>query len=87
MIHVNEARALMNRQSYEEKLKEYETKIERYIIQAAKDNKQCVSISLEDEDLLFEKCINDILTTLANNDFEVSFAKINPGKMMIFISW
>ena len=84
---MNEARALMNRQSYEEKLKEYEDKIEQYIIQAAKDDKSCVSIKLEDKDLLFEKCINDILTILANNDFEVSFAKINPGVMMVFISW
>lgn len=87
MINADEVRKLMYRPIYEELVKEYEDKIEQYIIQAAKDDKSCVSIKLEDKDLLFEKCINNILATLANNDFEVSFAKINPGVIMVFISW
>ena len=54
MISVDDARALMNRQSYEEKLKEYEEKIEKDILQAAKDGKNNTIIKLEDED----PCLN-----------------------------
>lgn len=42
MISADEARALINRQSYKEKIKEYEEKIEKNIVRAAKNNESMI---------------------------------------------
>ena len=87
MISADEARALLNRQSYKAKIKEYEEKIEKAIVQAAKNNQSMVMTVLEDEDPLFTKALSQVLTNLVNNGFEVSRAVVDHNKYVVFISW
>ena len=57
MICADEVRKLMYRPIYEELVKEYEEKIEKDILQAAKDGENNVCMKLQNEDPLFEKCL------------------------------
>lgn len=87
MISAYEARTLMNRKHYIEKIKEYEEKIEKDIIQAAKNNESMIFTSLEDEDPLFQKALYQVLANLTDNGFEVSYAWVDCNKYVVFISW
>ena len=87
MINVDEVRKLMYRPIYEELVKEYEEKIEKDILQAAKDGMNNVVIKLQDEDPLFEKCLHKALENFANNDFKVKYSRLRPDEFMVFVSW
>lgn len=87
MINADEVRKLMYRPIYEELVKEYEEKIEKDILQAAKDGMNNVVIKLQDEDPLFEKCLYKALENFANNDFEVKYSKCQPNEFILFVSW
>lgn len=87
MISADEVRTLMYRPIYEEFVKEYEEKIEKYILQAAKNGKNNVSIELQNEDPLFEKCLYKALENFVNNDFEVKYARLRPNEFIVFVSW
>jgi len=87
MINADEVRKLMYRPIYEELVKEYEEKIEKDILQAAKDGMNNVVIKLQDEDPLFEKCLYKALENFVENDFEVKYSRLQPNEFMVFVSW
>lgn len=87
MISADNARSLMDCKRYKEKIKEYEEKIEKDIVQAAKNNDSMIFTLLEDEDHLFQKVLYQVLANLTDNGFEVSHALIDYNKYVVFISW
>ena len=88
MISADEVRTLMDRKHYIEKIKEYEEKIEKDIVQAAKNNQSMIITTLEDDDSLFQKALYQVLANLTDNGFEVSHAwGVGCKKYMIAISW
>ena len=87
MISADNARALMSRKLYEEKVKEYEEKIERDVTQAAKNNESSVYIILKDEDPLLHKAIEKVLQNFTDNGFEILYAWVDHDKYVIYVSW
>ena len=87
MISADDARALMNRKLYEEKVKQYEQKIEKHIIQAAKNNHLNVMMTLTDDYPLFEKVLSEVLQNFADHGFEVIYAWVDFNKYAVSIVW
>ena len=87
MISADEVRKLMYRPIYEELVKEYEEKIEKDILQAAKDGKNNVIIKLQNEDPLFEKCLYKALNNFVDNDFEIKYSKPQHNEFLVYIFW
>ena len=87
MITANDARALVNRGLYEEKVKEYEHKIEKEIIHAAKDNHLNVMVTLADDYPLLSKALNEVAQNFTNNGFKVVYACVDYNKYIIGVNW
>lgn len=87
MITADDARALMSRKLYREKVQEYEEKIEKEIIHAAKDNHLHVILTLTDDYPLFEKVLNEVSQNFTNHGFEVIYAWVDYNKYAIGVNW
>jgi len=87
MISADEARALINRKSYEEKIKEYEEKIEKDIVKTAKNNESMIFTTYGDKDPLFQEAFGQVLTNLVYSGFNVSYSWIGCHKCIVSICW
>lgn len=87
MITADDARALVNSKLYKEKVKECEQKIEKEIIQAARDNHLNATIILKDDYPLLGKVLNEVAQNFTDNGFEVVYAWVDYNKYVIGVNW